>query len=208
MDISLHLDTNNSLAADSPNKANKSNGNSSANVTSTLIGCLDLFTKPEKLGPDQKLHCQSCQERRDSVKQLSIQRLPLVLCLHIKRFEHSIVRKASRKIDWYLQFPFSLDMDPYLSSSIVRKRFGNRIFSFEGDESEIPSEFEIFAVITHSGMLESGHYATFVRLRNLWYKCDDSWVTEVDEKTVRASQCYMVFYVQKMLYYKANEELS
>lgn len=208
MDISLHLDTSNSFPGYSPNKANKSNGNSFANSTSTLIGCLDLFTKPEKLGPDQKLHCQNCQERQDSVKQLSIRRLPLVLCLHIKRFEHSIVRKASRKIDCYLQFPFSLDMDPYLSSSIVRKRFGNRIVSFEGDESEISSEFEIFAMITHSGMLESGHYVTFVRLRNLWYKCDDSWVTEVDEKTVRASQCYMVFYVQKMLYYKANEELS
>ncbi|PKI33981.1 hypothetical protein CRG98_045599 [Punica granatum] len=208
MDISLHMDTNSSLSADSPNKANKSSGNNMGSSSSTLIGCLDLFTRPEKLGSDQKLHCQNCQEKQHSLKQLSIRRLPLVLCLHIKRFEHSLVRKASRKIDWYLQFPFSLDMGPYLSSSIVRKRFGNRIFPFEGDESEISSEFEIFAVVTHSGMLESGHYITFVRLRNMWYKCDDSWVTEVDEKTVRASQCYMVFYVQKMLYYKANEELS
>lgn len=208
MDISLHLDMNGSLSANSLNKTNKPNCNTSVISTSTLIGCLDLFTRPEKLGPDQKLYCQNCQKRQDSVKQLSIRRLPLVLCLHIKRFQHSLVRKASRKIDWYLQFPFSLDMSPYLSSSIIRKRFGNRIFTFEGDESEISSEFEIFAMVAHSGMLESGHYVTYVRLKNLWYKCDDSWVTEVDEKTVRASQCYMVFYVQKMLYNKANEELG
>lgn len=118
------------------------------------------------------------------------------------------MRKASRKIDWYVQLPFSLDMVLYLSSSIVRMSFGNRISPYRGDESGIHSEFEIFAVVTHSGMLESGHYMTSVRLKNTWYECDDSWVTEVDEAPARASQCYMGFYVQIMRYYKANEELD
>jgi ubiquitin carboxyl-terminal hydrolase 22/27/51 len=131
-----------------------------------------------------------------------------VLCLHIKRFEHSPVRRMSRKIDRYLHFPFSLDMTPYLSSSIVRNRFGNRIFAFEGEESDISTEFEIFAVVTHAGTLESGHYVTYLRLSNQWYKCDDAWITEVDEGMVRASQCYVMFYVQKTLYHKANEDLS
>lgn len=201
VDISLNLGT----STDAANKPVKLNESSS---TSTLVGCLDLFTKPEKLGSDQKLYCQNCQERRDSSKQLSIRKLPLVLCLHIKRFEHLLIRKMARKIDSYLQFPFSLDLTPYLSSSIVRNRFGNRIFAFEGDESNISTEFEVFAVVTHSGTLESGHYVTYLRLTNQWYKCDDAWVTEVDEGTVRASQCYMMFYVQKMLYYKSNENLS
>ncbi|XP_076958435.1 ubiquitin C-terminal hydrolase 22-like [Bidens hawaiensis] len=162
---------------------------------STLTSCLDLFTRPEKLGSDQKLYCQNCRERQESVKQMSIKRLPLVLCLHVKRFEHSLVRKASRKIDRHLQFPFNLDMTPYVSSSIVRKRFGNRIFAFEGDESEFSTNFEVFAVITHLGMLESGHYITYLRLNEQWYKCDDAWITEVDDEVVRASQIYLVFYV-------------
>ncbi|PON68359.1 Ubiquitinyl hydrolase [Parasponia andersonii] len=205
VDISLNLETSNYSAANVANKPVKPNEGS---CTSSLLGCLDLFTRPEKLGSDQKLYCEKCRERQDSSKQLSIRRLPLVLCLHIKRFEHSLVRKMSRKIDSYLHFPFSLDMMPYLSSSIIRNRFGNRIFAFEGDESDMSTDFEVFAVVTHSGTLESGHYVTYLRLSDQWYKCDDAWITEVDEGIVRASQCYMMFYVQKMLYYKANENLS
>lgn len=176
---------------------------------STLRQCLDHFTRPEKLGSDQKFFCQHCQVRQESLKQMSIKKLPLVSCFHIKRFEHSVIKKMSRKVDHYLQFPFSLDMSPYLSSSILRSRFGNRIFSFDGDEEdtscESSSEFELFAVITHTGKLDAGHYVTYLRLSNQWYKCDDAWITQVNENIVRAAQGYMMFYVQKMLYYKASE---
>ncbi|XP_077215235.1 ubiquitin C-terminal hydrolase 22-like [Tasmannia lanceolata] len=208
VDISLNLEmsSSSSLVTRKSAKMSKDQG------ISTLIGCLDLFTRPEKLGSDQKLYCQHCQVRQDSLKQMSIRRLPLVLCFHIKRFEHSPVRKMSKKIDQYLQFPFSLDMTPYLSSSIIRNRFGNRIFAFEGDESdvstELPSEFELYAVVTHSGKLEAGHYVTYLRLRNQWYRCDDPWITQVSERVVRAVQGYMMYYVQKMLYYKASDDLN
>ena len=204
VDISLNLDTNVS-STEKGKKLTKQNEDGSM---STLFGCLDLFTRPEKLGSDQKLYCRNCRERQDSLKQMSIRKLPLVLSLHVKRFEHSFVKKCSRKIDRYLHFPFSLDMTPYLSSSILRARYGNRNFTFGGDQSDMFSEFEIFAVVTHSGTLESGHYVSFVRVRNQWYRCNDAWITVVDEATVRASQCYMIFYVQKTLHNKANEDLS
>ncbi|KAL8504283.1 hypothetical protein ACS0TY_022862 [Phlomoides rotata] len=205
IDISLNLNTATSFPTDVSNRSSKPN---EALATSSLSGCLDLFTRPEKLGPDQKLYCENCQEKQDALKQMSLEKLPLVLCLHIKRFEHSSVRKMSRKIDRHLQFPFSLDMRPYLSSSVVKKRFGNRMFSFEGEEADVPTEFEVFAVVTHSGMLESGHYVTYLRLENLWYKCDDAWITEVDEDVVRTSQCYLVFYVQKVFHHKGSDDLT
>ncbi|KAF9614335.1 hypothetical protein IFM89_018088 [Coptis chinensis] len=205
LDISLNLETANIFSKGVSEKSGKTSQDTSI---STLLGCLDLFTRPEKLGSDQKLYCQHCQVRRDSLKQMSIRRLPSVLCFHMKRFEHSLIRKKSRKIDRYLQFPFSLDMTPYLSSSIVRNRFGNRIFAFEGDESDISTEFEVFAVVTHSGNLESGHYVTYLRLRNQWYKCDDAWITQVSDGVVRASQGYLLYYVQKTPCYKASEDLS
>ncbi|PIN11905.1 Ubiquitin-specific protease [Handroanthus impetiginosus] len=205
IDISLDLNTSTSFATDLASKPSKPN---ETLVASSLAGCLDLFTRPEKMGSDQKLYCDNCHEKQDALKQMSIKNLPLVLCLHIKRFEHSPIRKMSRKIDRHLQFPFSLDMRPYLSSSIVKKRFGNRIFSFEGEESDVSTEFEVFAVVTHSGMLESGHYVTYLRLRNQWYKCDDAWITEVDDEVVRAAQCYLIFYVQKVFHPKGSEDLS
>ncbi|KAA8535174.1 hypothetical protein F0562_030177 [Nyssa sinensis] len=218
VDISLDLEPNQGASGrtTSSKSHHPCNGkadslNSSQNCgISTLMGCLDRFTRPERLGSDQKFFCQQCQVRQESLKQMSIRKLPLVSCFHIKRFEHSSIRKMSRKVDRYLQFPFSLDMAPYLSSSILRSRFGNRIFSFEGDEpdasNELSSEFELFAVITHTGKLDAGHYVTYLRLSNQWYKCDDAWITQVNENIVRAAQGYMMFYVQKMLYYRASEK--
>ncbi|KAL3824534.1 hypothetical protein ACJIZ3_020563 [Penstemon smallii] len=217
VDISLDLEPNHVGSAKSTstksncsinNKADSSNSGSNSSV-STLTGCLDRFTRPERLGSDQKFFCQQCQVRQESLKQMSIRKLPLVSCFHIKRFEHSPIRKMSRKIDSYLQFPFSLDMAPYLSSSILRGRYGNRILPYDGDEqegsNEFSSEFELFAVITHSGKLDAGHYVTYLRLSNQWYKCDDAWITQVNENVVRTAQGYMMFYVQKMLYYRASE---
>ncbi|KAK7264863.1 hypothetical protein RJT34_32476 [Clitoria ternatea] len=218
IDISLDLEPNQGgstkMVTGTPNHSCNGEAdcrNSSQNCgTSTLMGCLKRFTRAERLGSDQKFFCQQCQVRQETLKQMSIRKLPLVSCFHIKRFEHSSTRKMSRKVDRYLQFPFSLDMSPYLSSTILRSRFGNRIFPFDGDEpdasNELCSEFELFAVVTHTGKLDAGHYVTYLRLGNQWYKCDDAWITQVDETIVRAAQCYMMFYVQKMLYYKATDK--
>ncbi|XP_060171993.1 ubiquitin C-terminal hydrolase 22-like [Lycium barbarum] len=211
LDLELSQGSSTKMTSKKSHKKEAEPGKSSQNGRlSTLRGCLDHFTRPEKLGSDQKFFCQHCQVRQESLKQMSIRKLPLVSCFHIKRFEHSVIKKMSRKVDHYLQFPFSLDMSPYLSSSILRSRFGNRIFSFDGDEQDAPcessSEFELFAVITHTGKLDAGHYVTYLRLSNQWYKCDDAWITQVSENIVRAAQGYMMFYVQKMLYYKASEK--
>ncbi|CAI9100867.1 OLC1v1038052C1 [Oldenlandia corymbosa var. corymbosa] len=217
IDISLDLEQNSEgsakLASGKSNHASNgeagSKNSSQSSGVSTLMGCLDRFTRPERLGSDQKFFCQKCQVRQESLKQMSIRKLPLVSCFHIKRFEHSHVKKMSKKVDRYLQFPFSLDMSTYLSSSILRSRFGERMFSFDGEDAaascELSSEFELFAVITHSGKLDAGHYVTYLRLSNQWYKCDDAWITRVNDDIVRAAQGYMIFYVQKMLYYKASE---
>ncbi|XP_042495382.1 ubiquitin C-terminal hydrolase 22-like [Macadamia integrifolia] len=213
VDISLDLEPNQGGSAKmASSKAHHAcNGETDSCGISTLIGCLDHFTRSEKLGSDQKFFCQQCQVRQESLKQMSIRKLPLVSCFHIKRFEHSTTKNMSRKVDRYLQFPFSLDMAPYLSSSILRGRFGNRFFAFDVDEpdtsNELSSEFELFAVVTHAGRLDAGHYVTYLRLSNQWYKCDDAWITQVSENIVRAAQGYMMFYVQKMLYYKASEKL-
>lgn len=209
MDISLDLNSSNNSKKRASKSFHTCNGGSDR--TSTLLGCLERFTRSERLGSDQKLFCQHCQVKQESLKQMSFTKIPLVACFHIKRFEHSLKRKMAKKIDRYVQFPFYLDMTPFLSSSILRSRFGNRIFSIDDRDSdadmELASEFEIFAVITHCGKLESGHYTTYLRKNNQWYKCDDSWITCVSENTVRASQAYMLFYVQKVLHYRASENV-
>ncbi|CAL9061900.1 ubiquitin C-terminal hydrolase 22-like [Musa acuminata AAA Group] len=217
VDISLDLDSKQDPTKVTGSKLHMNGGEANSMFasqtcgTSTLMECLERFTRPEKLGADQKLFCQHCQVRQESLKQMSIRKIPLVTCFHIKRFEHSSMRKMSRKVDQYLHFPFSLDLAPYLSSSILRARYGNRVFASSGDDSDTSiesiSNLELFAVVTHSGKLDAGHYLTYLRLNSQWYRCDDAWITCVSERVVRASQAYMLFYVQKILYYKASENV-
>lgn len=192
----------------------------------SLLGCLERFTRPEKLGNNEKFHCQRCEQRQDSMKQMSIRKLPLVLCLHIKRFEHSSSNKTSRKVDRFLKFSSSLDMTPYLSSTIVRLRQRHREvpdLNLAPEKASPPGEFksvagtdlepspcplyDLFAVVTHSGRLDSGHYIAYLKGEGEWYKCDDACVTKVDEETVQGSQVYLLFYVQRALKYDSKGSL-
>ncbi|KAI5066740.1 hypothetical protein GOP47_0017268 [Adiantum capillus-veneris] len=203
IDISLDLEPSSAIAdmiltnGHSGRSSRGAQTTAGANAGATLYGCLDRFTRPERLGHGEKFYCQNCKEPQDSVKQMSVKKLPLVLCLHIKRFEHSVFSNVSRKLDRYVQFPFSLSMASFLSSSVVRLRHGNRLVA-EHDEVDVScTEFELLAVVTHSGKLDSGHYITYLQLGGLWYRCDDSWVSKASEDVVRACQAYMLFYVQK-----------
>jgi ubiquitin carboxyl-terminal hydrolase 22/27/51 len=52
-------------------------------ATMDLRDCLERFTVKEKLGTDQYT-CRNCDSPQNATKQLSIQRLPPVLCIHLK----------------------------------------------------------------------------------------------------------------------------
>ena len=56
----------------------------------SLVGCLHRFVRPESLGPGERWTCERCRLQQRAVKQMSIRRLPPVLCLHVKRFEHMV----------------------------------------------------------------------------------------------------------------------
>ena len=51
----------------------------------SLDACLRSFTREERLG--EQNWCAGCGALQDATKQLSFQRLPHVLCLHLKRFK-------------------------------------------------------------------------------------------------------------------------
>jgi hypothetical protein len=55
---------------------------------STLEDCLRRFVSREQLSSAEAWVCSVCQRRQPAVKQLSVRRLPPVLTLHVKRFEH------------------------------------------------------------------------------------------------------------------------
>ncbi|KAK9806173.1 hypothetical protein WJX72_004306 [[Myrmecia] bisecta] len=179
-------------------------------TATSLTGCLHRFVRPEHLGAEGQWLCGRCQTGRHAVKQMSIRKLPPVLCLHIKRFKHLGI---GRKLETPLMFPISnLDLRPFMASAVLRGRYGVRPRKEDGAAAgaaeaggSVPASrhaglYELYAVVCHSGTLQGGHYIAFVRCGSQWYRCDDAFVTEVDEAEVQSCQAYMLYYGQKALY--------
>jgi ubiquitin carboxyl-terminal hydrolase 22/27/51 len=81
MDLSLDL----SLDLRIPEKKKKlHSGDSTAQShPPTLTECLEGFTNPEKLGAND-YNCQKCEGSQAATKQLTLERLPPVLCVQFK----------------------------------------------------------------------------------------------------------------------------
>lgn len=57
----------------------------SCNVYERLLWYIFFrFTKPEHLGSSAKIKCGSCQSYQESTKQLTMKKLPIVACFHLK----------------------------------------------------------------------------------------------------------------------------
>ncbi|XP_019867047.1 ubiquitin carboxyl-terminal hydrolase nonstop [Aethina tumida] len=158
---------------------------------SSLIDCLERFTRAEHLGSSAKIFCEKCKSYEESTKQLTLKTLPIVVSFHLKRFQHST---EMEKISTVISFPETLDMTPFMS------RHGRR------DTPTVPSDnrYSLFAVINHVGSsINVGHYTAFVRQQHdCWYKCDDHVITRANLREVLDSEGYLLFYHKQTLEYE------
>eukprot|EP00762_Andalucia_godoyi_P003482 ANDGO_04322.mRNA.1 Ubiquitin carboxyl-terminal hydrolase 22 len=188
-----------------PSASGIGDGNTTEHVS--LIDCLDAFTKVERL---EKISCSRCSKTCGATKRLSMQKLPQAICVHLKRFRHSMNNAqtlVSEKIDRYVSFPLKgLNLEPYVVLDVPRKNtpagpFVERSFSLS-EVIDPESLYDCVAVIQHKGSLESGHYTSFVR-RGLdrWFHVDDDEVQEVAEDQVAAVTAYMLFYARRRTEY-------
>ncbi|NXN15726.1 UBP19 hydrolase, partial [Indicator maculatus] len=180
----------------------------------TLEQCLNLFTKPEVLAPEEAWYCPKCKQHREASKQLMLWRLPNVLIIQLKRFSfRSFIWRD--KINDMVDFPVrNLDLSKFC---IGRK-----------GEQQLPM-YDLYAVINHYGGMIGGHYTAYARLPSdknsqrsdvgedlftlpcpspaVWAVCllnpalltgwrlfDDSTVTTVDESQVVTRYAYVLFY--------------
>ena len=150
---------------------------SSSEEEYSLLSCLSNFTNKETL---ESFYCSSCKKYHNASKQLTIEKLPSVICFHFKRFKQNIAN--SSKITTYISFPETLDVSPFLSP-----------------DTSYPSKikpYHLFAVVNHKGQIEKGHYTCFVRKEtsSKWFKCDDSNILHATKDQVLQSEAYMLFY--------------
>ncbi|KAM7371178.1 hypothetical protein PAMP_010669 [Pampus punctatissimus] len=154
------------------------NGESHTTGATTLTDCLRRFTRPEHLGSSAKIKCSGCHSYQESTKQLTMKKLPIVACFHLK-----------------------LDMTPFMASSKESRTNGQ--YQQTVDPFNNDNKYSLFAVVNHQGTLESGHYTTFIRQhKDQWFKCDDAIITKASIKDVLDSEGYLLFYHKQFLEYE------
>ncbi|KAI8067681.1 uncharacterized protein B0P05DRAFT_552533 [Gilbertella persicaria] len=156
------------------------------NKANSIESALDNFTKIDVIGnddPSNRYKCDACKQMVKAGKQMTIDELPMMLTIHLKRFAFDLQRGYMRKINTDVQFPQALNMAPYVSQEKKVKE----------------ANYRLYAVLVHFGHgCDSGHYIAYVKAPNgQWYLMDDEDVTPVSIKQVLSQKAYMLFYQQE-----------
>eukprot|EP01127_Copromyxa_protea_P012643 TRINITY_DN3316_c0_g1_i3.p1 TRINITY_DN3316_c0_g1~~TRINITY_DN3316_c0_g1_i3.p1 ORF type:complete len:487 (-),score=45.60 TRINITY_DN3316_c0_g1_i3:17-1477(-) len=163
--------------------------NYSRNSGTSIMDCLSEYCNLELL-PDAP-PCKRCNNQMK--KQMSVNTLPSILCLHLKRFKQER-NDERKKVGTCVSYPEELNLSPYLSGPIIKKRNG------EVDNSS-PVIYRLYAVVNHIGhSMDNGHYTCYIHhyLTSHWFKFDDHMVSRatVSEVLGNQSHAYMLFYMR------------
>ncbi|KAF7125194.1 hypothetical protein CNMCM5793_001303 [Aspergillus hiratsukae] len=149
-------------------------------ATPTLNGCLESFTSPERLMAGV-YNCSECGNTpQKATKRLRIKKLPAILCMQLKRFEHSSA--VSEKVEGRVDFPLSINMLPY---TIHRHR---------DDLDKSKFIYDLSAAVVHKGKLDAGHYYVYCKQGDQWVLFNDDQVTAATEAEVLNADAYLLFY--------------
>ncbi|CAO3633604.1 unnamed protein product [Cunninghamella echinulata] len=153
------------------------------NHGNSVKDALENFIKVDMIGgndPDSKYKCESCKQKVNAGKQMTIHQLPSTLCIHLKRFTFDLNFGYMRKVTKFIHYTETLNMDSYTSKGVDHQY----------------TTYQLYAVLVHSGYgCDSGHYYAYVKAPNgKWYCMDDDDVSPVSLKEVLSQQAYMLFY--------------
>ncbi|XP_032833061.2 uncharacterized protein LOC116955847 [Petromyzon marinus] len=188
----------------------------------SLQECVRLFAKEETLDGDERPHCPRCQCKRRSGKRLSLQRLPRLLVLFLKRFSepasHHHLPPSSSSSSSLLPPPPPPPPGrgragsggaggggagggaggagaSKLTAPVNYPLRGLDLTAYT-TESNACALYDLYAVSLHSGSMQCGHYVSLCRhaQSGSWYLYNDTSVTEVPESRVVSSDAYILFY--------------
>lgn len=156
----------------------------------TLMACLEQFGQIELLND---LDCTNCQTKKLSSKQLTLKHLPMVLCFILKRFGQPS-DNVSNKITTVVEFPETLNMSKFIEKKTVTgSAFIDECFA------TYETIYKLYAVISHEGLLNGGHYLSYIRHMGNWYQCNDNIVRIVQFEDVLKSPAYLLFYHKEIM---------
>ena len=134
--------------------------------------------------------CSATKKEVEASRSLSLESLPPILILHLKRFIYDENSGGGQKLLKPLDFPVDLEIVRDILSPNNKNKFHNK-----------QRMYKLFAVVYHNGSeATKGHYVTDIYHTGLatWLRCDDSQVKAVSESTVLShagnSVPYILFY--------------
>ncbi|KAI8720278.1 Ubiquitinyl hydrolase 1 [Fusarium sp. LHS14.1] len=157
----------------------------------TLQDCLDEeYIKYDKC----EYRCNNCSSIQQAKRHTSIKRLPNVLSIQLKRFEYRHGRhdRAASKVSNEVRFPLQLNMLPYTNRARSRD-------SRENFELERSCTYDLLSVVVHVGEIDTGHYTSYCRVGDQWFKFNDHKVEMASLSDVLGAQAYLLFYIIRSL---------
>jgi ubiquitin carboxyl-terminal hydrolase 8 len=147
----------------------------------TLHDCLDEFSISEELNKENnnQYYCSKDNKYTDAKKQMYIWRSPKILVIHLARFTNNGMKisKNNTSIDYPLK-DLTLESNVHLYNRYDKK-------------------YDLISVSIHMGGAGGGHYVAYRKFNNIWYSCNDSHVSVVDEKKVIDNNAYLLIYKEQ-----------
>jgi ubiquitin carboxyl-terminal hydrolase 8 len=146
------------------------------NNMNNIYQCFDEFTSIEKLDNQNKWKCKYCKEHCNAIKQISIWKIPNILIIVLKRFNH----ETGEKINLDINFPIdNLNLSKYINGY-----------------DKYDAKYEAYGIINHVGNIGYGHYYAYCKnIDGEWYNYDDSHISKL--KNIITENAYVLFYKKK-----------
>ena len=144
-----------------------------------IYDCLNDMFKIENI----QYNCEKCNNMENNIIEKKIMNSPKTVIIKIKKYYSN--EKRLFKNNKFIKYPLILDMMPYIITTDTHKKY------------------ELYAIINHIGILNSGHYYSYIKkynskthkFLNQWYCCNDSNVSEISiEEVLNSQNAYILFY--------------
>jgi ubiquitin carboxyl-terminal hydrolase 36/42 len=141
---------------------------------------MDIFFKTEELKGQNKYKCSGCKKAVDATKKYTIHERPVVLTIHLKRFDNNFMR--INKISKHIKFNESINLAPYMAE--------------KGQKSLM---YDLHTIVIHMGAFtSSGHYYSYIKNSNgIWHLMNDEDVRTTKIDNVLGQSAYLLVYVLK-----------
>jgi len=165
--------------------------------STSIASAFKEFSRKETLDKNNQWRCSGCRKAVCAIKQLTVFRPPLALCIQLKRFAFS----GGFGHGNFTGYTKGMRFGGFGEGSKISKsiEFPARLRLPLSDGRKC--EYALTGIVVHLGTsATSGHYTSFVKKpgndeSDRWYHMDDSYVESVSEKTVlKQKDVYLLFY--------------